>query len=216
MIPSGKNTLTAKIKICGITNQPDAQLAVELGADLLGFNFYQPSPRYIVPAAAAKIIDSLPHGPEIVGLFVNAKLEFIRDVLNHCPLTMIQLHGDESNTDCRAIAQLGLKVIKAIRIRKPDDVRQAENFDTELILLDAFREDLYGGTGESFDWNWITSVPDKRIFLAGGIDPDNIKAALNVGTYGIDLCSGVEKQPGIKDHPRLRLLFERIAENPKM
>ena len=213
MIPSGKNTLTAKIKICGITNQPDAQLAVELGADLLGFNFYRPSPRYIVPAAAAEIIDSLPHGPEIVGLFVNAELEFIREVLNHCPLTMVQLHGDESNADCRAVAQLGLKVIKAIRIRKPDDVKQAENFDTELILLDAFRKDLYGGTGESFDWNWITSVPDKRIFLAGGIDPDNIKAALNVGTYGIDLCSGVEKQPGIKDHPRLKLLFERIAEN---
>jgi phosphoribosylanthranilate isomerase len=212
VIPSGKNTLTAKIKICGITNQPDAQLAVELGADLLGFNFYQPSPRYIVPAAAAKIIDSLPHGPEIVGLFVNAEPEFIWDVLNYCPLTMVQLHGDESNTDCRAIAQLGLKVIKAIRIRKPGDVRQAENFDTELILLDAFRKDLYGGTGESFDWDWITSVPDKRIFLAGGIDPDNIKAALNVGTYGIDLCSGVEKQPGIKDHARLRLLFERIAE----
>ena len=204
--------MTAKIKICGITNQPDAQLAVELGADLLGFNFYQPSPRYIVPAAAAKIIDSLPHGPEIVGLFVNAEPEFIWDVLNYCPLTMVQLHGDESNTDCRAIAQLGLKVIKAIRIRKPGDVRQAENFDTELILLDAFRKDLYGGTGESFDWDWITSVTDKRIFLAGGIDPANIKAALNVGTYGIDLCSGVEKQPGIKDHPRLRLLFERIAE----
>ena len=205
--------MTAKIKICGITNQPDAQLAVELGADLLGFNFYQPSPRYIVPAAAAEIIGGLPHGPEIVGLFVNAELEFIRDVLNHCPLTMVQLHGDESNTDCRAVAQLGLNVIKAIRIREPGDVRQAENFDTELILLDAFREDLYGGTGESFDWNWITSVPDKKIFLAGGIDPDNIKAALNVGTYGVDLCSSVEKQPGIKDHSRLRLLFERITEN---
>ena len=204
--------MTAKIKICGITNQPDARLAVELGADLLGFNFYRPSPRYIVPAAAAEIIDSLPHGPEIVGLFVNAELEFIRDVLNHCPLTMVQLHGDESNADCRAVAQLGLKVIKAIRIRKPDDVKQAGNFDTELILLDAFREDLYGGTGESFDWSWITSVPDKRIFLAGGIDPDNIEAALNVGTYGIDLCSGVEKQPGIKDHARLRLLFEKITK----
>ena len=213
MIPSGKNTLTARIKICGITNQPDARLAVELGADLLGFNFYRPSPRYIAPAAAAEIIGSLPRGPEIVGLFVNAELEFIRDVLNHCPLTMVQLHGDESNTDCRAVEQLGIKVIKAIRIRKPGDIKQAGNFDTELILLDAFREDLYGGTGESFDWNWITSVPDKKIFLAGGINPDNIKTALNVGTYGIDLCSGVEKQPGIKDHPRLRLLFERIAEN---
>lgn len=212
MIPSGKNTLTTRIKICGITNQPDGRLAVELSADLLGFNFYRPSPRYIAPAAAAEIIGNLPRGPEIVGLFVNAELKFIRDVLNHCPLTMVQLHGDESNADCRAVAQLGIKVIKAIRIRKPDDVKQAENFDTELILLDAFREDLYGGTGESFDWSWITSVPDKKIFLAGGINPDNIKAALNVGTYGIDLCSGVEKQPGIKDHSRLKLLFERIAE----
>lgn len=211
MIP-GKDILTAKIKICGFTNQPDARLAVELGADLLGFNFYQPSPRYIPPAAAAEIIKSLPRDLEMVGLFVNAELEFIRDVLNHCPLTMVQLHGDESNADCRVVAQLGIEIIKAIRIRKPDDIKQAENFDTELILLDAFREDLYGGTGESFDWSWITSVPDKKIFLAGGINPDNIKAALNVGTYGVDLCSGVEEQPGIKDHTKLRLLFDTIAE----
>lgn len=200
----------AKIKICGITNAADGQFACALGADLLGFNFYPPSPRYIEPGKAAEIIRELPTGSERVGLFVNAEFEEIQDVLTQCPLTMVQLHGDEDNAFCRQVAELGLPVLKALRMSGPEDIRKIEQYETEHILLDAFREDLYGGTGESFDWSWIRQTGAKKIFLAGGINPDTIAEALAIGTYGIDLCSGVEKEPGIKDEHKMRELFDKI------
>jgi len=199
-----------KIKICGITNAADGQLACALGADLLGFNFYAPSPRYIDPGAVAQIVRELPAGTERVGLFVNATFEDIKEVLTQCPLTMMQLHGDEDNTFCRKVAELGLPILKALRMSRPDDIRKIEQFGTEYILLDAFREDLYGGTGDSFDWSWIRETGAKKIFLAGGINPDTIQEALAVGTYGIDLCSGVEKEPGVKDENKLRELFDKV------
>ncbi len=199
-----------KIKICGITNTADALLACALGADLLGFNFYAPSPRYIKPGAAAQIIRELPAGPERVGLFVNAEFKEIQDVLTQCPLTMVQLHGDEDNAYCEQVAGLGLPVLKALRMSCPEDIRKIELYETEYILLDAFRDDLYGGTGDSFDWSWIGKTGGKKFFLAGGINPDTIQEALAVGTYGIDLCSGVEKEPGVKDEDKMRELFSRI------
>ena len=201
---------STKIKICGITNAADGQLACALGADLLGFNFFAPSPRYIEPSAAAEIIRELSTRSERVGLFVNAKLETISEVLQQCPLTMVQLHGDEDNAFCREVAKLGLPIIKALRMSCPEDIRKIEEFETEYILLDAFREDLYGGTGDSFDWSWIRQTGSKKIFLAGGINPDTIQEAMAVGTYGIDLCSGVEKEPGIKDEGKMRELFDKI------
>jgi len=202
--------MRTKIKICGITNAVDGRLACALGANLLGFNFYTPSPRYIEPGKAAEIIRELPTGPERVGLFVNASLETIREVLQQCPLTMVQLHGDEDNAFCEQVAKLGLPVLKALRMSCPGDIRKIEQFGMEYILLDGFREDLYGGTGDSFDWSWIRETGAKKIFLAGGINPDTIKEALNVGTYGIDLCSGVEKEPGVKDEQKMRELFRKI------
>ena len=152
----------------------------------------------------------MPAGAERVGLFVNAKFEDIKDVLTQCPLTMVQLHGDEDNAFCEQVAGLKLPVLKALRMSGPDDIRKIEQFGTEYILLDAFREDLYGGTGDSFDWSWIRETGAKKIFLAGGINPDTIQEALAVGTYGIDLCSGVEKEPGIKDEDKMRVMFNRI------
>jgi len=202
----------AKIKICGITNLADGQLAVELGAELLGFNFYRDSPRYIEPLVAAEIIAQLPKKAVMVGLFVNAPNEYIRDVLGQCPLDMAQLHGNESNAYCRAVGGFGVSVMKAFRVKTPEDIDRAEKYDTELILLDAFREELYGGTGHTFDWSWIKTVSGKKIFLAGGIGPDNIRQVLAVETYGIDLCSGVEKEPGVKDPDKMKLLFKNIAD----
>jgi phosphoribosylanthranilate isomerase len=204
-----------KIKICGITNASDGRLACALGADLLGFNFYTSSLRYIEPGKAAQIIRELPPGPERVGLFVNAKFEYIKEVLTQCPLSMVQLHGDEDNAFCRKVAEFGLPILKALRMSCPEDIRKIEEFETEYILLDAFREDLYGGTGESFDWSWIRETGAKKIFLAGGINPDTIAEALAVGTYGIDLCSGVEKEPGIKDEHKMRELFDKIEHTCK-
>lgn len=203
--------MRVKIKICGLTSVDDAQLALRLGADFLGFNFYRPSPRYIEPAAAGEIIGSLAAETCAVGIFVNAETDAIKAVLEQCPLRMVQLHGDETNDHCRAAADLGVDVIKAIRVRQPDDLRLAQDYDVTAVLLDAFREELYGGTGHTFDWNWLQQGTDKKIFLAGGINPDNINEALAVGTYAVDLCSGVESQPGIKDPAKMKTIFERVA-----
>ena len=202
--------MSVKVKICGITNLNDAQLVAELGANYLGFNFYRPSPRYLEPKKAAKIIANLPEKMITVGVFVDAGLKGISEVLRQCPLNMVQLHGTESDEDCRAAADLGVKVIKALPIKQPEDIQAARRYKTEAILLDAFHEKLYGGTGQRFDWSWIGQLSSQKVFLAGGITPDNVIKALAAGTYGIDLCSGVEKAPGIKDPDKMKKLFEEI------
>ena len=201
-----------KIKICGITNLADAELSLELGADLLGFNFYRPSPRYIEPGAAAEVIASLPDGTVTVGIFVNEPTDAIAKLLEHCPLGFAQLHGDETPGQCREAAALGVGVIKAFRLREPDDIKQTAAYDVDAILLDAFHERFYGGAGCTFDWSWVRNARHAKVFLAGGITADNVAQAAAVGTYGLDLCSGVESKPGLKDHAKLRLLFERIAQ----
>ena len=207
--------MKAKIKICGITNLTDARLALELGADVLGFNFYRPSPRYIDPAEAARIIDSLPAAAAVStsGIFVQAGVAGVKQVLQICPLDIVQLHSDETADECEQIAALGVGIIKAFRVKQPADVEQAREYTVDYILLDAFREDLYGGTGRRFDWSWVTRSSGRRqkIFLAGGISPDNITQALAVGTYGVDLCSGVETRPGVKDPAKMKKLFAEIT-----
>lgn len=203
--------MAVKIKICGITNLPDAQLALDLGAHLLGLNFYQPSPRYISPEQAKNIVVGLSGQVITAGVFVNASTKEIAQVLARCPLDFVQLHGDETNSQCQEAKRLGVSVIKALRINSPADIQQAANYDVDAILLDAFHEKLYGGSGDRFDWSWVKKTNCGKVFLAGGINPDTVTQALKVGTYGIDLCSGVEKKPGIKDHQKMRLLFERIS-----
>lgn len=204
--------MAALIKICGITNEADGRLAVELGASLLGFNFYEPSPRYIEPARAAEIIEALGReSAAMVGVFVNAGVEEVRQVLSTCPLDMAQLHGQESPEQCAEAASLGVEVIKAFRIREPADVQQAAAYHVAAVLYDAFREELYGGTGHRFDWSWIKCGGPDKVFLAGGIGPDNIAEALAVGTFGVDLCSGVEAKPGVKDADKMTELFSEIA-----
>jgi len=201
------------VKICGITSLADAELSLRLGADWLGFNFYPPSPRYIVPENAAEIIRKLPKKTVCAGVFVNEKLSKIARIASLCPLTMVQLHGDETPEDVQATAkETGLLLIKAIRIRTPENMLQIERFPADFILLDAFRKELYGGTGEAFDWSWIPRRSDVKILLAGGINPDTICDALQVGTFGLDLCSGAESAPGIKDPEKMKILFEKIRE----
>jgi len=180
------------------------------GLDLLGFNFYPRSPRYVTPARAGEIIRTLSDEVISVGLFVNAPIERIVQVLQDCPLKVVQLHGDETNAECQATAKLGVKIIKAVRIRQKNDVSQVKNYHVDWMLLDAFREELYGGTGHCFDWSWLDKAERGKIFLAGGITPDNVSEALAAGTYALDLCSGVEKKPGIKDADKLKQLFTRI------
>jgi len=202
----------AKIKICGITRLADARLALELGADLLGFNFYPASPRYLEPAAAGKIVHTLNCSAAAVGVFVNAPLETMAAVLQQCPLRALQLHGDESHQNWHAATKLGVEVIPAVRVRSFEDIERAMQLPAETILLDAFSEKLYGGTGQRFDWNFLRRLPGKKVFLAGGITPQNVPEALAAQTYGIDICSGVESTPGVKDERKLRALFEQVKD----
>jgi phosphoribosylanthranilate isomerase len=202
-----------KVKICGITNVEDAVEAVQLGADLLGFNFYPKSPRYIEPKNAEKIIKKLPAYVDVVGLFINEHADYVRKISGELMLNWVQLHGDESPGFCASLDNMPAKVIKAIRIKDGKDIEYARNFATDALLLDAFHPQLYGGTGERFNWKLLPQLTGHkfgRTFLAGGITPENIAEAVGQGFYGIDICSGIESAPGKKDHTKMVSLFTKI------
>ncbi|HUW19914.1 MAG TPA: phosphoribosylanthranilate isomerase [Sedimentisphaerales bacterium] len=201
--------LIVKVKICGITNYEDAAAAMDMGADLLGFNFYPKSPRYIRPEKAAEIINKLPGFIDVAGVFVNASFEKIQKASSQCLLNWVQLHGDESPQFCQSFLSLNVKTMKALRVKDQTDIEKAEDYFTDAILLDAFDPEKYGGTGLTFDWNIVGHI-GKRVFLAGGINPDNAVRAIELGVYGIDICSGVEARPGKKDHKKMKKLFENI------
>jgi len=202
-----------KIKICGITNIDDAIKAMELGADLLGFNFYPKSPRYIEPQQAEEIIRKLPAFINIVGVFVNANAETIRKTAGDLMLNWIQLHGDESPGFCTQLYNMPSQVIKAIRIKTVKDIEYAKNFIVDALLLDAYNPSLYGGTGQRFDWSSLPELTGHvlgRTFLAGGINPQNVIEAIGLSFYGIDVCSGIEDSPRKKNHKKMEKLFKNI------
>ncbi len=201
--------LIVKVKICGITNIDDAVAAMDMGADMLGFNFYPDSPRYVTPEHAEGIINKLPGFMDTAGVFVNASVEQIHETNSVCHLDWIQLHGDEDPDFCRLLLTHNVKTMKAIRVKDQTDIEKADGFFTDAVLLDAFDPDKYGGTGLTFDWNIIGHI-GKRVFLAGGINPDNAAAAVKLGVYGIDVCSGIEAEPGKKDHSKMKKLFDNI------
>jgi phosphoribosylanthranilate isomerase len=201
-----------RLKICGITNWPDAKLCVDAGADLLGFNFYRPSPRYIAPEEAWSIIRRLPRRVEAVGLFVNASYASILRTARAADLTMIQLHGDENPRLVATIAEV-YPVIKAFRVRGRLLESELKRFaHADCLLLDGFHPELRGGTGAPFDWRFARDASRYgRIILAGGLTPGNLAAALRqTKPYGIDVCSGVESAPGKKDAAKVKA-FARAA-----
>ena len=201
--------LIVKVKICGITNYEDAVAALDMGADLLGFNFYPKSPRFIKPEKAVQIINKLPAFIDVAGIFVNASIDQIQEVKNLCSLDWVQLHGNENPQFCRELLSYNVRVMKAIRVKDQTDIKKADDYFTDAILLDAFHPERYGGTGLTFDWNIIGHI-GKRVFLAGGINPDNVVDAVKLGVYGIDVCSGIEEKPGKKDHKKMKKLFDNI------
>jgi phosphoribosylanthranilate isomerase len=203
--------LAVKVKICGITNHEDATAAAEMGADMLGFNFYPKSPRYLKPDQASEIINRLPAFVDIVGLFVNDPFERIEQIIEECQLDWVQLHGDESPKFCEQFQSFNVRTMKAIRVKDKRDIKHAEEYFTDAVLLDAFDPKKYGGTGLSFDWNIIGNIT-KRVFLAGGINADNVRKAVELGVYGIDVCSAIESKPGKKDHAKMRKLFDMIKD----
>ena len=192
-----------KVKICGITSVEDALVAVEAGADALGFVFFDKSPRYLAPEQAAQIIAALPPFVQAVGLFVNAELDFVNRTADLCGLDLVQLHGDESPSYCQSVHR---RVMKAFRVRGMESLAVLPDYQVSAYLLDAYSPNAYGGTGERFDWD--CAIEAKRhgpIVLAGGLDPDNVAAAVaKVAPYAVDVSSGVESQPGRKDPEKVR------------
>jgi phosphoribosylanthranilate isomerase len=182
---------------------------MDMGADILGFNFYPKSPRFITKDMAMEIITKLPAFVDIAGVFVNDSFDKIKETIDRCQLDWVQLHGDESPQFCQSFRSVNVKTMKALRVKDQADIEKAESFFTDAVLLDAFDPKKYGGTGLIFDWNIIGHI-GKRVFLAGGINPDNAAAAVELGVYGIDVCSGIESKPGKKDHKKMRKLFDNI------
>jgi phosphoribosylanthranilate isomerase len=201
---------SVKVKICGITNIEDAKAAVDMGADILGFNFYAPSPRYLTIEDAVEIIDQLPTFVDTAGVFVNPSAEQMKDITDRGFLNWIQLHGDESPEFCSSMSWFHVKTIKAIRVRSAVDIDNMDLYGTDAVLLDAFDSELYGGTGHTFNWDLVGDIYARRIILAGGINPDNAAAAVKTGVYAIDVCSGIEASPGKKDHNKMKQLFDNI------
>lgn len=202
---------TVKVKICGITNFEDAQLAVDMGADMLGFNFYKKSPRYIEPEKAEEIVLKLPSFVESVGLFVKSSIDEIANIASHRWMNWAQLHGDQDPEFCEEVGRRNVKVMKAIRVKTVRDILQVQNYRTDAILLDSYADNMYGGTGKRFDWSFLKKA-NIDYFLAGGISDENIGKALQLGVYGIDVCSGIESEPGKKDRVKMQKLFEKISD----
>jgi phosphoribosylanthranilate isomerase len=200
-----------KIKICGITNVEDAAVAVRAGADALGFVMYRNSPRWVEPAVARSIIAGLPPFVSAVGVFVNEEAERVRALMDECGMALAQLHGDESALYCQ---KLGRPVLKALRLKDRGTVLALAEFQGRAnvrgVLIDAFSDHAYGGTGQTVDWGLAQeAVRSARVILAGGLNPANVAEAIRmVRPYGVDVSSGVEKSPGKKDPDKVRAFIE--------
>jgi phosphoribosylanthranilate isomerase len=202
-----------KVKICGITRGEDAELAVSLGAWAIGFILWPESKRYADPAVAGGISHALQRRVERVGVFVNQPLDDIAGMVDTLGLSYVQLHGDEGPSFCSAVSQrTGAKVIKAMRIAHASDLRELDRFHTDLHLLDTAVEGLRGGSGQSWDWSLAAQRRSKIPFLlSGGLTPENVADGIAaVHPWGVDVASGVESNPGIKDEEKLRAFFDAI------
>jgi phosphoribosylanthranilate isomerase len=207
-----------QVKICGITRLDDAELAVELGAWAVGMVFYEPSPRRCSLAEAQLITASLRRQVELCGVFVNAAMEEIVEVSEQLGLTLLQLHGDEGPSFCgEAARRTGARVVKALQVSGPGDIRDAARFHTDFHLLDARsarpgRESLRGGTGETFDWGLLAARRSKTpLILSGGLAPHNVVEAIQrVRPFVVDSASGTESAPGRKDPVKLRDFFAAV------
>ncbi|MEI2703563.1 MAG: phosphoribosylanthranilate isomerase [Baekduia sp.] len=204
----------ARVKFCGITRYEDAEFAVELGGWAIGMIFWPGSPRAVDPAMANRIAMSFRRQTEIAGVFVNPSLDEVTEVADIAHLTLIQLHGDEGPSFCAEVARrTGARVIKAMRVRQLADVQAISAFRTDFHLLDTYVPGVPGGTGETFDWELAnrrtTPVP---LIVSGGLDANNVGDAIAATRpYAVDVASGVESAPGVKDHEAMRAFAHAAA-----
>lgn len=191
------------VKVCGITRAEDAAAAVEAGADMLGFNFYAKSPRFIRPEEAAPIVASLPRRVLAVGIFVDAEPELVEEALAKAKLGLLQFHGNESPEFCR---RFSVPAMKALRIASFADLaRAAAPYPDGWVLADTADPTRYGGTGKALPIEPVARDLARRLFVAGGLAPDTVTDVVRrLRPLGVDVCSGVERAPGIKDHALLR------------
>lgn len=217
MVSTG-NKQRPRVKICGTTRLVDAEMACQLGVDALGFIFYKRSPRCIDATDASFIINQLPPLVDRVGVFVNSSLREL-ELAVRAGLSIIQLHGDESPEDCKLIQREfpHCRIIKAFRVGAESSGEMIVPYDDYVAcyLLDTYVKGAKGGTGESFDWSIIENLKlQKPYLLAGGLSPENIEEAIQqVRPFGLDVNSGVEVTPGVKDHHRLQQLMQLVAQS---
>ena len=204
---AGQNPV--RVKICGLTTPDDAELAIRLGADALGLNTFPGSKRYIDFSLEADWLKTLPPTVSRVAVMVNPTRKEVEDVLALPFIDMVQLHGDEDEEFCSALARSGSDFIKAIRVKDSSSLEDVAGYGTRRLLLDAMVKGQYGGTGRTFDWQlageFRRRYPDLQIYLSGGLSPENVALAIaQVRPYAVDVAGGVESAPGKKDPERLR------------
>ena len=200
-----------RVKICGITRLEDALIAIEAGADALGFVFYEPSPRYVSSEKAAEIIEQLPAFVTTTALFVNETAEKIDRICDETRIDLLQFHGDESPEFCNRFQR---PYIKALRMKPELDLQhEAERYsEAQAILLDAYRPGVPGGTGEVFDWDRIPQKHPAPLILAGGLTVENIaNAVASVAPYAVDVSGGVEQSKGIKDADKVEKFINEVT-----
>ena len=201
-----------RIKVCGITNMPDALAAIEAGVDALGFMFYAASKRFVEPSTVREIAKELPPFVSLVGVFVNESSDHIKSIKDSCNLDTIQLHGDETPEDCESIPG---SVIKAFRLQSRKTLETINRYETSAWLLDSYSPAERGGTGDAFNWDWVKNAsPLARPFIiAGGLNPENAAACVQATRpYGLDVSSGVETSPGIKCGIKMRKFVNAAKE----
>lgn len=205
---------STKIKICGITNLEDARYASGALVDYLGFIFYEKSPRFIDPAEAGAIINWI-EGPEKVGVFVNQPIDEVNTIAKQSGLDFVQLHGDESIEYCQLIDK---PIIKAIHITRDTEaselMEQVESYRevSEFLLFDTKTDGLWGGTGQTFNWDILNNISSGiPFFLSGGLNAGNVKQAISkINPFAIDVSSGVEEKPGLKDFEKIDALMDEM------
>jgi phosphoribosylanthranilate isomerase len=213
---SGGRTLpgVTRIKVCGITRLQDAELALEVGAWAVGLIFWPGSSRRCPLDEAAVVGAALKRRAEVAGVFVNAPLEDVAGTVEAVGATLVQLHGDEGPAYCAEVARrTGARVIKAARVGSGADIRALRPFHTDFHLLDARQEGRWGGTGQTWDWSLVEAHRGPPVLLSGGLTPENVGDAVRATRpWGVDVASGVEARPGIKDAERVRAFASAVAE----